>query len=110
MANTFKNAVASGVGTSSVDVYTAPSATTSTLIGMTVANTQTSGITVTVTLTDTSASQAVNMVKNATVPAGGSLVVIGGDQKVVLEATDKISVQSSASTSADVIVSVLEQS
>jgi len=48
------------------------------------------------------------MVKGATVPAGGSLVVVGGDQKVVLEENDNIKVTSSAATSCDVIMSILE--
>ena len=52
----------------------------------------------------------VHLVKGAAVPVGGALVPIGGDQKVVLETTDIIKVTSSASSSADCIVSVLEQS
>ena len=42
-------------------------------------------------------------------PVGGAVVPIGGDQKVVLEATDILKVTSSASSSADALVSVLEQ-
>ena len=38
MANVFKNAVSASIGTSSFDVYTAPSSTTSTVIGCTVSN------------------------------------------------------------------------
>jgi hypothetical protein len=48
------------------------------------------------------------MVKNAIIAYGGALVPIGGDQKVVLEATDYLQVQTSAADSADVILSVLE--
>ena len=110
MANTFKNAVGSAVGTGQTSVYTVPSATTSTVIGLTVCNITSSAITVDVVVTDTSGSTSVHLVKGATVPVGGALVPIGGDQKVVLEATDIIKVTSSASSSADVIVSILEQS
>jgi hypothetical protein len=39
---------------------------------------------------------------------GGSLIVVGGEQKVVLEIGDAVSVTSSAATSADVICSYLE--
>jgi hypothetical protein len=46
------------------------------------------------------------MVKEATIAVGGALVPIGGDQKLVLEATDAIKV--SATANADVILSVLE--
>jgi len=110
MANTFKNAVSASIGTSGVDVYTAPSATTTTVIGATVSNRTASVINVDVTVTDTSAAVTAFVIKDAPVPVGGSLVVIGGDQKVVLEATDKITVTSDTATSADAVISVLEQS
>ena len=109
MANTFKNAVSSAIGTSQTSVYTVPSATTSTVIGLTVSNITSSNITVDVVVTDTSASASVYIIKGATVPVGGAVVPIGGDQKVVLEATDILKVTSSASSSADALVSVLEQ-
>ena len=109
MANTFKNAVSSAIGTSQTSVYTVPSATTSTVIGLTVSNITGSDITVDVVITDTSASASVHIIKGATVPVGGAVVPIGGDQKVVLEATDILKVTSSASSSADALVSVLEQ-
>ena len=110
MANTFKNSVSSAVGSSTTSVYTVPSATTTTVIGLTISNITNSNITVDVEVTDTSNATTVFMVKGATVPVGGALVPIGGDQKVVLETTDIIKVTSSAASSADVIVSVLEQS
>jgi len=48
------------------------------------------------------------IVKNAVIPVGGSLVPVGGDQKLVLEATDVLKVVSDTASSADVIASVLE--
>jgi putative AlgH/UPF0301 family transcriptional regulator len=110
MANTFKNAVSSAIGTSQTSVYTVPASTTTTVIGLTVSNITSSAITVDVVLTDTSATTDVYLVKGATVPVGGALVPVGGDQKVVLETTDIIKVTSDTASSADVIVSVLEQS
>ena len=109
MANTFKNAVSSAIGTGQTSVYTVPSATTTTVIGLTVANIHSSAITVDVVVTDTSATTSVYLVKAATIPVGGALVPVGGDQKIVLEATDIIKVTSNTASSADVIVSVLEQ-
>ncbi len=109
MANTFKNAVSSAVGTSQTSVYTVPSATTTTVIGLTVSNIVASDISVDVVITDTSTTTSVYLVKGATVPVGGALVPVGGDQKIVLEATDVIKVTSNTASSADVIVSVLEQ-
>lgn len=106
MPNTFKNYITANVGTSATTVLTGATGAQTTVIGMTVANTTTSNITVSVTLT--SGATTVFLVKNASVPVGGSLVPVGGDQKVVVEASDVIQVQSSAATSVDVIVSVLE--
>ena len=109
MANTFKNAVSSAIGTSQTSVYTVPASTTSTVIGLTVANRHSSAITVDVVVTDTSASASVFIVKAATIGVGSALVPIGGDQKVVLETGDIIKITSNTASSADVIVSVLEQ-
>jgi len=106
MANTFKNSFAKSVGTSAVTVYTCPSATQTTLIGLSVANTTTSPITCDAYIT----SSAVDyfLVKGATVPVGSSLVISGGDQKTVLEVADALKVVTSAASSADVVVSYLE--
>jgi len=109
MANTFKNAVSSAIGTGQTSVYTVPSATTTTVIGLTVSNIAASNITVDVVVTDTSSGTSVFLVKAATIVPGSALVPVGGDQKVVLEATDVIKVTSNTASSADVIVSVLEQ-
>jgi hypothetical protein len=51
---------------------------------------------------------SVYLVKAAPVPVGGSLVVVGGDQKVVLEPGDAIKVTSDTASSADVVLSHLD--
>lgn len=104
MANTFKNYVASGVGTSASTIVTATTATT--VIGITISNTTASTITVDVYCTISAADYYV--VKNAVIPSGGSLVPVGGDQKLVLENGDALKVVSNTASSADVIASVLE--
>ena len=106
MANTFKNYLSKDVGTSAATIYTCPSATQTTIIGLSVANTSASPITCDAYLT----SSAVDyyLIKTAVVPVGGSLVIVGGDQKVVLEATDVLKVVTSAAASADVVCSLLE--
>ncbi len=106
MANTFKNQVLKAVGTTPTTVYTAPAGTQSTIIGMTISNVDVSPISVSVGL-GTGGTLAW-LVKDATISPGGALVPIGGDQKVVLEATDNLQVNTSVSSSADVVVSVLE--
>ena len=107
MANTFKNRTLRAVGTGATDVGAVVGASTqTTLIGMTVANITSGVISVTVTLGD--GTNTTNIVKTAPIPTGGSLVVLGGDQKVVLMTGDKITVTSDTASSADVIMSFLE--
>jgi len=111
MANTFKNAAAAATGTSEVSVYTVPSSTTTTVIGLTCANvTSTSPIKVSIRVYDSSGTAHFFVVKNAEVFEGGALVAVGGDQKLVLETGDIIKVVSDTASSIDTIVSVMEQS
>jgi len=102
MANTFKNYVSASVGTSAVTVYTVPSSTTSVVIGLNVANRSASQITVDVQLGST------YIIKSVPIPVASSLSVLDG--KIIMETTETLVVTSSASSSADVILSVLEQS
>jgi hypothetical protein len=73
---------------------------------LSVANTTTSPITCDAYVT--SSGTDYYLIKTATVPVGGSLVIVGGDQKVVLEAADVLKVVTSAASSADVVCSLLE--
>jgi len=106
MANTFKSYANKNVGTSAATVYTCPSSTQTTLIGLSMANTSISPITTDAYVT----RSAVNyyLVKGATVPVGGSLVIVGGDQKVVLQSSDVLYILNSAATSGDCFASLLE--
>ena len=111
MANTFKNAAAAATGTSEVSVYTVPSSTTTTVIGLTCANvTSTSPIKVSIRVYDASATAHFYVVKNAEIFEGGALVAVGGDQKLVIETGDIIKIISDTASSIDTIVSVMEQS
>lgn len=106
MANTFKSNLTKNVGTSASSVYTTPSSTQTTLIGLSLGNTTSSPITIDAYITRSSVDYYI--VKGATVPVGGSLVAVGGDMKVVLQAADVLKVVSSAASSADVVCSLLE--
>lgn len=106
MANLFKSYPVKDVGTSPSTVYTCPAATQTTLIGLSVANTSASPITADAYVTRSAVDYY--LVKDATVPVGGSLVIVGGDQKVVLEPSDVLKVETSAATSADCFASLLE--
>jgi hypothetical protein len=101
MANTFKNYVSTDVGTSAVTTYTVPASTTSVMIGCNIANTTSSQIKVTVQ------AAGAHVVKTVPIPASSAISVLDG--KIILETTDTVVVTSDTATSADVIVSVLEQ-
>jgi hypothetical protein len=106
MANNFKSSLAKDVGTSASTVYTCPSATQTTLIGLCIGNTTTSPITASAYITRSAVDYYI--IRNGTVPVGGSLVAVGGDMKVVLQPADALKVVTSAASSADVVCSLLE--
>lgn len=108
MANVFKNSVKGPVSTTALTIYTTPNATATTVIGVNVANIISSNINVDVEITDSSANITKYLVKGAVIPAGSSTILVGGEQKVVLEEGDSIQVTSNQPDSADVIASVLE--
>jgi hypothetical protein len=109
MASAFKTVTSINVGTSLASVYTCPSNTTSTVIGCYVCNQSGGMIEATVEFFDSSASHHATIIKSSPIPSGTSVVVIGGDGKVVLEAGDIIKVQSNVASSIDVTLSYLEQ-
>jgi hypothetical protein len=106
MANLFKSFLSKDVGTSPATVYTCPSATQTTLIGLSIANTSASPITADAYVTRSAVDYY--LIKDGVVPVGGSLVIVGGDQKVVMEPTDVLKVETSAAASADCAASLLE--
>ena len=108
MANTFKRKLSRGVGTTptAVGSYTVASATQVTVIGLAVSNTSSSQVLVDATVND--GTNDTYLVKQAPVPSGGALVIIGGDQKVVLEPNDSIKVTSDTASSIDAVMSILE--
>jgi hypothetical protein len=106
MANLFTRYTAKNIGTSASTLVTAASATQTTCIGLSVANTSTSPITVSVYIT----ANAVNyyIINGMTIAPGGALNLFGGDGKLVLNTGDAFNVVSSAASSADAILSVLQ--
>jgi len=107
MANLFKSYTKANVGTATSDVYTAPAATTSVIIGMCLANTTASPVTANV-LVDKAASDTVYLAKSLELP-DGTLYEFNAGNKIILETGDILQVVSNTSSSIDVMVSVLEQ-
>ena len=105
MANTFTSYLTKNVGTSASTVVTVGASTQTTIIGLSFANTTTSPITASAYITRSGTDYY--LIKDATVPVGSSLVVVGGDQKTVMITSDALKVVTSAASSADVITSVL---
>ena len=108
MANSFKRKTSAGIGTGFTpkDGYTVPASTEVTVIGLTVSNVTGSTVKATVSLFD--GSTFTSIVTDGPVPAGGSLVVVGGDQKLVMETGDDMRIKSDTASSLDVVMSILE--
>jgi len=107
MANAFKLVTDTAVGTSPATVYTCPSSTQTTIIGLNLANIVTSSVQVDVQIENADGDN-IYLVKAAPIPIGSSLVAVGGDQKVVLNASDVLKVTSDTASSVDVALSILE--
>ena len=106
MANTFKLKTKANVGVTTSNVYAVPSATTTVVIGVTLANTSGSSINVGVGVTRAS-SDDVKLMKNVPIPQGSSFEFMAGN-KVVLETTDTLTAESDVSNSLDVALTIME--
>jgi len=98
MANTFKlksnGAMPASSGTPDT-LYTVPAATTTVVIGLTLANIDTSSVTATVqivsTTVDVETNETVNVIKDVSILAGSSLELMSGN-KYILQTGDIIKV------------------
>jgi len=115
MANAFKNVTVRATSLAAdtdapIGSAVANSTTTHTIIGLSIANITSGVITTSVKLTNSSTETYI--VKDAPIPAGGSLLTAGGDQKIVLWYTggngDLIKVQSNTANSMNIVLSYLE--
>ena len=125
MANTFKNKTSKGVGTSFFHIgsanpisgggdqtgaYTVAASTQTTVIGLSVSNITGSSVDVDVQLSSNAGSETsdIRIVKGIPIPSGSTVVLIGGDQKLVMETGNLLKIKSSAASSLDVVMSILE--
>jgi hypothetical protein len=117
MPNTFKvvshDVMPASAGTPE-DLYTAPSSTTTIILGLVIANVHTSQVTADVKLvSDTSGGgrSATNtttfLLKDAPIPVGSSLEILSGN-KVVLETTDKLQIDCSVADKVSITLSIME--
>tara|TARA_B100000287_G_scaffold203082_1_gene191744 strand:- start:159 stop:491 length:333 start_codon:yes stop_codon:yes gene_type:complete len=108
MANNFKSFTLANVGVTDSAIYTGPSSTQTTIIGLNLANKLSTSINANVRLKNSDTSQTVYIVKDAPIPTGSSLVPVGGEQKLVMLHNDVLYLSSSDSNSIDASMSVLE--
>ena len=106
MANTFKLKTKANVGVTTDNVYVVPAATTTVVIGVTLANVSGQSINVGIGITRASTDD-VNIMKDIPLPQGSSLEFMQGN-KVVLEATDTLTALSDLNNSLDVALTIME--
>ena len=111
MANTFKLKTRKNVGVTTVGIYTAPTSTTTVIIGVTLANISGTGIHVGVGITRPAADvdkEDINLIKDVPIPQGSSFEFMAGN-KLVLETDDTVTIKSDLADSVDVALTIMEQ-
>ncbi len=116
MANDFKRICTPNIGTSLTTIYGVPAGAGSTaletiVIGITMANKTTSGVTASIYIDNEDGSNDVYIVKDASIPAGASLEVMSGNKLVLMNDgsnADNLEALSNTANAVNVTVSVLE--
>lgn len=108
MSNSFKNNGVAGIGTAYVNVYVPDAGVTATVVGLSIANVYTETVLIDAILVKPGGQFFI--VKSCPVAVGGTLILFGGDQKLVIMPGDTVRVRSNFAASVDAIISVLELS
>jgi len=114
MANTFKvktnGAMPASAGTP-LTIYTAPSGTTTVILGLMLCNVHTSQVTASVQLvsdtSDTETNETVLLVKDIPIPVGSTVELLSGN-KVVMQTTDILKIDCSVAAKLDASLSIME--
>ena len=114
MANTFKlksNANMPASAGTPLTLYTCPGSTTTVVLGLLLCNNDTSQRTVDVKIesdtSDTETNETVFVTKHTPIPATSSLELLAGN-KVVLQATDVLKIDSDVAGKIDATLSIME--
>ena len=114
MANTFKlksNANMPASAATPLTLYTCPGSTTTVVLGLLLCNNDTSQRTVDVKIesdtNDTETNETVFLTKDTPIPATSSLELLAGN-KVVLQATDVLKIDSDVAGKIDATLSIME--
>lgn len=108
MASTFTRKDSRAVGTSNTTIgsYTVGASTSTTVIGLSATNI--TGATVEVDFMVNDGANDTYLIKGAPVMPGSAIIVIGGDQKLVLPTGHSVKARSNTASSVDIVMSVLE--
>ena len=107
MAQDFERTLTANIDTALADIR-ATSNSDDAIVGIRMANTHTSQITVDVAITDNSNNVTAYLIKSAPIPVGGALELIDGGSKIILQTGDKLRAKSSVTNSLDVVVSAVD--
>lgn len=108
MATVFKNVLSTGIGTTPVTVLTTNGSSTTTVIGLSLTNTTSSIIQISIQLQDTIAVTSAYFVQNLTIPPNSSARIITGGEKLNLGPLSYVIVSSNTASSVDLVMSWVE--
>jgi hypothetical protein len=103
MASTFGNVIQSGLGTTPTTVLTTANPGNTTVIGFSLTNTTQALVVASIQLNNGSATAY--FMNNVVIPAGQSLRVITGGEKLILAASTQVIITSSQASSLDIVIS-----
>ena len=95
-----------GLVANTINSYTVGGNITTVLIGLSLCNT--TGATINGSVFLNNGANVHYLIKNAPITTGGTLIVVGGDQKIVLQAGDNVKVVSDTVNSIDALMSIME--
>ena len=108
MAQNFQRTLKQNISNSSGSATELRAATTTNDAIIGVRCTNTSGSSVDITVMVVNSATDYHIIKSAPIPTGGSLELIDGGSKVVLQTGDSVEAYASAATSVDIILSVVD--
>lgn len=104
----FKSIVETNIGTTKETIFTCSTGTTATLIGLSLSNLIEESVEVSCYIYKNSQDLEGSIITNAIITPGASLMIVGGNQKIVLEENDEIRIESNKDASIDSLLSFLE--
>ena len=107
MAQDFERTITKDIDASLADIRTTANSDDA-IVGIRMANTSSSQITVEVAITYSIDNITAYLIKAAPIPVVSALELIDGGSKIILQSGDKLRAKSSATNSLDVVVSAVD--